>query len=226
VSQIARVLRACQLFEKTSPRLIDALAEASLERHLAAKRVIAHQGDRFPFLGVVWEGAVVAVASRSNGREEYLYEAGPYDTFAEIPLLDESETFSYLAAGEDGAVTILIPRAPLVHACTEEPALGLRLAKRAAHRARLLVQRLTELAHASTVARIAAVIAASVPDAPDWIAAPRELRSWSQAEIATRAGTVRVVAARVLRTLESEGAITLERGRIARLRPRLLTRHR
>jgi CRP-like cAMP-binding protein len=57
-----------------------------------------------------------------------------------------------------------------------------------------------------------------------WIAAPSELLRLTQSQLAERAGTVRIVASRVLRSLAKNGNIVLDRGRIARLNPVALAR--
>jgi CRP-like cAMP-binding protein len=150
-----------------------------------------------------------------------LYEASEGETFGEIPLLDNEATLSHLAAGDRGAVTVLIPKRTLEGACRSDAALALRLARATAHRARILTERLEDLAFASTTTRIARVILSFAPNSngatPDWVEAPIELRQLSQTRIADLAGTVRVVVARALRTLTDDGALVMDHGRVVRL---------
>jgi CRP-like cAMP-binding protein len=226
------LLRGLPLFERVHPELLDLLAGTALERRVPPHQRLASKGESFPFLGIVFEGSVVALASSASGRQQLLYEATPCDSFGEISLLDEGSTLSQFAAGDRGATFMMVPKRALEIACGSEPALALRIARLAAHRARVLTQRLADLAFDSTTTRIVRIILSFCPDLPaaameaegQWIAAPSELLRLTQSQLAERAGTVRIVASRVLRSLAKNGNIVLDRGRIARLNPVALAR--
>jgi Crp-like helix-turn-helix domain len=87
----------------------------------------------------------------------------------------------------------------------------------------MLAKKLIDLSFSSTSARIAQVILQGLQMEPKMIDAPPRLAELSQRQIAELAGTVRVVAARALRSFADAGAVELERGRIVRVRPRRLS---
>jgi CRP-like cAMP-binding protein len=222
-SSYAHMIASCPLFSKLRCDVLEHVGSAAVERHLAPRRSLVSQGEPFPYLGVVVDGSIVAIAASAAGREQLLYEAMPNDTFGEIPMLDDGSTLAYFAAGERGAISLLIPRSVLDFVCRSDPALSIRLAQAAAHRARILTERLSELAFVSTTSRIARAIASFLPaDITDasratWVEAPIGLRRLSQAKIGRLAGTVRVVVARVLGALAMADAISLRAGRVTRI---------
>ncbi|MDQ2817178.1 MAG: Crp/Fnr family transcriptional regulator [Candidatus Eremiobacteraeota bacterium] len=209
-------LRRCPAFKDAPLSLVSHVLSNCTERQLSRNEVIAHQGDPFPYLGVVREGSVRAKLGSPDGREQLVYEAHPLETFAEIPLLDQGETLSLLCAGEEGACVALIARAALVHVCAVDKSLSLRVAEAAAQRARSMMGRLTELAFTSTTSRIARALLRCAQPGSNAKASPQFARL-SQAKIAELGGTVRVVAARSLRTLADVGAIRLRKGRVVQI---------
>jgi CRP-like cAMP-binding protein len=123
------LLRGLPLFERVHPELLDLLAGTALERRVPPHQRLASKGESFPFLGIVFEGSVVALASSASGRQQLLYEATPCDSFGEISLLDEGSTLSQFAAGDRGATFMMVPKRALEIACGSEPALALRIAR-------------------------------------------------------------------------------------------------
>jgi CRP-like cAMP-binding protein len=201
------------------------LAESSIERHMGPDRTLVAQSEPFPYLGVVLDGSIVASFLTADGRDHLLYEIPPPETFAEIPMVDEHGALTTLASGPDGALVVLVPRADVEAACRIDARLSFQIARVTAARARTLARSVGSLAFTSTTRRVARVIRSTLADdAPGKIVAPHALRSLSQAQIAVRAGTVRVVAARALHALAESGAIELDGGRIVAVDTAILSR--
>lgn len=183
---------------------------------MAPGRPLVAQSEPFPYLGVVIAGSVVASFLSDDGRDHLLYEIEPHESFAEIQMLDDHGALSTLASGSGGAVVILLPKSAVESACRRDARLAYQFAKMTAARARTVASSVGRLAFASTVRRVANVIRTGLPvDAGGAVEAPPALRALSQTQIAVRAGTVRVVAARALRSLAGSGAIRLDGGRVA-----------
>lgn len=208
------------MFAGASRGAMARLADASIERFMGPGRPLVSQSEAFPYLGIVTAGSVVASFLSADGRDHLLYEVRPPETFAEIPLLDEHGALTTLASGPEGAVVILVPKAAVESACRIDARLAFQLACVTAARARTVARSVGRLAFVSTVRRVANVIREGLPDgASGQVEAPAPLRALSQSQIALRAGTVRVVAARALRSLAGSGAIGLLGGRIAVVDP-------
>lgn len=218
-------LQGCALFAGVTNGSLRQLAASSSVRRVPAARALSIAGAPFPYLGLVIEGSINARTHADNVRDELLYESSAGETFAEIPLLDEQDTLWDFEAPRGGALVVLVPRAAIIRACRRSPSLALRLAQAAARRARTVAQRLAALAFGSTTMRVARVVRGEAPASSDWIDAPAEISRLSQSDIAERAGTVRVVAARALHALETAGAIEMHRGRVLKIHPARLDKY-
>jgi len=209
------MLRRCAVFAGIASRTLSRLAESSIERHMGPNQILVTQSESFPYLGVVLDGSVIASFLTADGRDHLLYEINPPETFAEIPMIDEHGALSTLASGPDGALVVLIPKTIVESGCRSDAKLSYQIARVTAARARTLARSVGTLAFASTARRVARVVRSTLTDgAVGRVDAPEALRALSQGQIALRAGTVRVVAARTLHALAESGAIELERGRI------------
>ncbi|HXM17753.1 MAG TPA: Crp/Fnr family transcriptional regulator [Candidatus Tumulicola sp.] len=206
------------MFAGIGKRLLARLAGAAIESRVGPNETFAPQGQPFPFLGVVAEGAVVAIISSRDGREQMLYQSVPDETFAEVPSLDGRVTLYRFAAGARGALSLLIPRLALEEACEASAELGLRLGRVVSERARILADCLTHLAFETTLERITRAIRSYIPrEAAGWVDASPELKGLSQNQLAELSGTVRIVVARALRSLAAANVIELDGGRIKRV---------
>jgi len=210
----ASFLRRSSLLAPLEDDVRSKVISAAIERTYEAGRTIAEQGDAFPYLGFVQHGIVAAIALSANGRDHLLYEALPLETFAEVEFLDGGGAAARLIAAHTDARTVLVPRDAMLEACRRSAMLSLRLGAMVARRTRLLVERAGILAFSSTVSRIARSLLPYAPAAEGLAPAIPPLPSMTQLEIATLAGTVRVVAARGLAELSAAGAIEMRQGRV------------
>ncbi|MGH7683510.1 MAG: Crp/Fnr family transcriptional regulator, partial [Vulcanimicrobiaceae bacterium] len=110
-----------------------------------------------------------------------------------------------------------VPRTLAIEIARQYPMLALRLGRRTALRARELSERMMRAVFSSTTARIARSLLPYAGPAEGLVPTLPPLSQMSQAQIATIAGTVRIVAARSLAKLARERAIELRRGRVARI---------
>jgi CRP-like cAMP-binding protein/uncharacterized protein (DUF2249 family) len=214
IPDAASFLRRSSLLAPLDEEARAKLLATAFERTCAAGETLVEQGDAFPYLGFVQHGVVAAVALSSGGREHVIYEALPLETFAELELLDGASATARMSAMYAEARVVLVPRDAMLEACQRSAMLSLRLGATVARRTRLLVERAGALAFGSTLSRIARALLPYARAAEGLAPAIPPLPAMTQLEIATLAGTVRVVAARGLAELSAAGAIEMRAGRV------------
>lgn len=217
LTDLRTFLRHCSALADLDDTALLRLAEAAEERLLDPGGVLVDQGDRAAALVLVRAGMLAAVAASSDGREQLLYEALPFETCAEIEFFDDGAAPARLVAAYGAARVVRIPRAIAMETAQRHPMLALRLGRRAALRARTLAERMMHAAFSSTTARVARALLPYAGPAAGLVPTLPPLSQMSQAQIGTIAGTVRIVAARDLAKLAREGAIELQRGRVTRI---------
>lgn len=215
-------LRHCSILADLDEAALERMAQASEERSLRPGGVLIEQGEHLRALVFVRTGFIAAIASSSEGREQLLYEALPFDTCGDIEFFDDGPAPARLVAAYGAAQAVLVPRAVAIDVAREFPMLALRLGRRTALRARELSERMMRTVFSSMTARIARALLPYAGPAEGMVPTLPPLSQMSQAQIATIAGTVRIVAARGLAKLVRERAIELRRGRVARIDRRQL----
>src|SRR5579875_243251 len=187
---VLQFLNRCPVFIKAKEATRVALARIAAPKTVGKNQVIAGQGMDWPFLAVVKEGRILAIAESVEGREQVLYELLSGETFGEHCLFDGGATFARFMTCSDSAELLLFSRADVVK---------------------------THLSK-STAARVAAVLLPHAP--MEFGLSPIDVESLPAlrlSRVAAAAGTVKEVAARALATLENGGAIRRAHGRITHM---------
>lgn len=217
LTDLRSFLRHCATLVDISAGDLARMADEAAVRTLDPGEVLVEQGERPSGLILVRSGVVAAIASSAEGREQLLYEALPFETCAEPELFDDGATQARLVAAYGTAQVVAVPRALALGIARRSPMFALRLGARAGLRARELGERLMRVAFSSTIARIACALLPYACPAEGMVPTLPPLSRMSQSQIATIAGTVRIVAARGLAAMVREGAIELRRGRVTRV---------
>ncbi|MGH7659942.1 MAG: DUF2249 domain-containing protein [Vulcanimicrobiaceae bacterium] len=217
LTDVASFLRHCSILADLGEEAVKRMADASEERSLQPGGVLIEQGEHLRALAFVRTGLIAAIASSPEGREQLLYEALPFDTCGVIEFFDDGAAPARLVAAYGAAQVVLVPRTLAIEIARQYPMLALRLGRRTALRARELSERMMRAVFSSTTARIARSLLPYAGPAEGLVPTLPPLSQMSQAQIATIAGTVRIVAARSLAKLARERAIELRRGRVARI---------
>jgi uncharacterized protein (DUF2249 family)/CRP-like cAMP-binding protein len=210
------VFARCAVFARASGETRQALARVAVERALTAKEPLVAQDAHWPYLGIVREGALAAIAGSSGGREQILFEIFPLETFSEIEALDGGRALARIVPTSRVARIVLVPRAVILSLMIDDVVLTRALQTACAQRARSLAGRLVARVTQPTIARVAAAILPYAPPAAGLSPTLPPLRQMSQTRLAIAAGTVKEVVARVIAELEAAGAIQREGGHIAR----------
>ncbi len=214
---LAAVLRRTAAFASSAARTREALAAASFVKQYERGDAVFRQGVRWPYVGIVCEGTLAMIASGANGRQHLLFEILPLETFGEAAALDGGSTLGDATVISGHALVALVPSAQLLAALASDAGLARAFCTVNAQRTRLLAERLTAQVSRPTIARVAAAILPYAPPDRGLSPALPPLRTMTQSQLATAAGTVKEVASRVLAELAEAGAIELVRGRLARV---------
>jgi CRP-like cAMP-binding protein len=185
----------------TDVSLPDSLLARSVERHLAKGEVLWVAGSEARGLFIVLEGEV-RVTRGGGGRQHIIHVEGPGGTLGEVPLFSSSR---YPATAIASAPTrcLVIGRAELGQAITEDPGVAWFFLQRMARRIHGLVDRLDRLAGQSVASGLATFLLQENTGA----GSPEIRLSITQAQLAEDLGTVREVLVRALRSLRERGMI-------------------
>ena len=201
-------LRSLPFFSGLDNDTLAELARAARRREYRAGEVIVLEGEAQPGLYFLETGYVKVVKSAPTGREQTLRVLEPDDTFNEIGVFSRRPNPATAIALEPSAVW-LIPRDTLTGLLRERPDFAQSVIERMAERMLFLVGLVSDLSLRPVTGRMARLLLEGAVD--DIVA---RLRWFTQAELASRLGTVPDVVQRALRALEADGVITVDRAQI------------
>jgi CRP-like cAMP-binding protein len=185
---------------------------------------VALEGERCEGLYFVLSGRVRAVKISEEGREQVLRVLGPGRTFHDVPVFDggpNPATFTALEATTAG----LVPKATILALVDKYPSVAKAVIRVLASRLRALTVMIEDLSLRGVVARVAKLLLDCSRGQETLIEGiGGACVRITQQDIAAMTGSVRVVVQRALKTLESDGAIKLQRARIHVLDPAALAR--
>jgi len=211
------VLHSSWLCNGLEPSARKRMAAAAAIRHFLTGMAISEQGERWPYLGLVSHGSVVATVCTDSGRDYCLFEASPFDVFGELQALDTGVTIARYDAGASDTEVMLLPRDIVLETADADGRFARRLATICAQRGRLLHEMLYARIAKPTIARLAAIILPYATRTDGFGAALAPLTSMTQSQLARAAGTVKDVTGRDLAILHAAGAIKLRAGRISQI---------
>ncbi|HTJ26476.1 MAG TPA: DUF2249 domain-containing protein [Candidatus Limnocylindria bacterium] len=212
----APLIARCTPFARCSARTRERLLDLAKTRTLVRDEILFTQGEHWPSLAIVAEGALALVGTGEDGRETVLFEALPLQLVNAAAVLDGGTTLAVGRVFSPHAVIVLLPREEVAAAVASDAALARELSVIVAQQTRALAERLVAQVSKSTRARVAAAILPYAPPDLGLTLVLPPLDTLSHAHLAATAGTVREVVARTLGTFEAAGAIAREGGRIVR----------
>lgn len=186
-----------------------ALAQHAVVHTYAREEVIFLEGEPTAGLFLVATGVVKICHYSRDGREHILHFIQRGDTFNDVSVLDGGPNPATAVAHTD-ATLWRIERKDLQAVVERNPALAWAMIENLAHRARVLVSTVQDLAMRNVRGRLARLLLDQA-EASERGAAPAPL---TQEDIAHHLGTVREVIGRTLRALAADGLIAIERQQI------------
>jgi len=195
-------------FAGLAPALLEAVAQAAIARDFAAGQVVFLQGEPCAGLYIVHSGWLRSLMISPTGRQQVVRLVGAGESFNELSVFAGGVNKVTVEALEPSHVWI-VPRDLLLRLLDQHPALGRVIIQNMAHRIQHLMSLVEDLSLLSVEARLARLLLKQASG--DVILR----RRWAtQAEMASRLGTVPDVLNRALRSLVDEELIALDRHQI------------
>lgn len=210
-------LRTLPYFAHLSEDELRRVRKATTELSLGKGEVVLLEGEPCRGLYAVRKGQVRVFKSSPSGREQFLFIAGPGETFNDAPVFDGGPNLASVVTRER-SVICLIPKAVLLSLIGGCPA-GVGATKVLAGRLRDMAGLVENLALTSVTGRLGKLLL----DVAVEMGGPAPIRSLTQDDMASMIGSVRDVVNRALRHLAKTGAIEFEGRRILVVDPDKLT---
>jgi CRP/FNR family transcriptional regulator len=208
-SNLVERLQRVPVFQRLDVEVLDRLVHAALWRELGTGTIVFLEGDTALGFYYVHTGWLKEVKTSPEGREQILQLLGPGEIFNFMGIFVDRPNPATVIALEPSGVWLL-PRTAFHEALAGNPALALHVAEALADQVVHLVQLVSDLSLHSVEARLAQRLLdqaqAGVVVRQQWA---------TQAEMAARLGTVPDVLGRVLRKLEEERLVRVERHQIS-----------
>jgi CRP/FNR family transcriptional regulator len=211
------VLRGVSYFRDLPDQALTQLAALAVEQRLESGQVLFLEGE--PCLGMylVTQGRVRIYKASREGREQVLTVARAGDSFAEVPVFDGGPNPASADAMEE-SIVYLFPIAGFIQLVRSSPEIALGVIRVFAQRLRHMTRLVEDLSFRHVTSRVAKLLLQSAHESG------ADGQRLTQQEMASMIGTAREVVTRALRSLEQQGAIQVQRGQIAILKPDLLER--
>ncbi len=206
-------LRAITFLKTLDQPTLAALARGAIWREYAAGEVVFVEGEASSGLYLLHSGWLKVLKNSIEGREQVLRFIGPGETFNEIGVFANRPNPATAIALEATGVWFL-KREAVLELLRTRPEFARHVIENMADRVIDLITLVADLSLRPVTARLARLL---LEDATgDVLYRPRW---YTQAELAARLGTVPDVVQRVLRTLEGDGVLEVER-HLIRIRDR------
>lgn len=203
-----KALSAVPYFRGLDATLVEAIARTTVRLSYSPNQVVFLEGEPSEAVYVVQVGWFKAVKNSPDGREQVLHFIGPGEVFNAIGVFIEVSNPATVIALEQATVWA-IQRQDILRLLDEYPPLARMVIQRLAERVQQLIAVVEDLSLRTIEARLARYLleqsAAETLHRQRWA---------TQAEMASRLGTVPDVLHRALRNLVRENLIQVERHQI------------
>lgn len=208
LQSVSKFLKKVPYFAGLDDRALKSVSMAAIPRKYNPEQVVFIEGEPCPGLYVVEQGWFKAIRMGVDGREQVLHMLGPGETINAISVLTGALNQATVIALEESSLW-LIPRDQMLRLLDEYPRLARLVIDDLAGRVQHLIQLVEDLSLRSVEARLARLLI----DQAEGNLVPR--RRWAtQAEMASRVGTVPDVLNRALRKLAAQDMIHVSRDQI------------
>jgi len=201
-------LSSVPYFSKLDDATFESIVKTALRRIYNKNQTILLEGDPNSGIHIVESGWLRVIKMSTVGREQVLQVLGPGDSFNAIGVFTGVPNPATVMALETSAVWS-IRREAMLRLLDEHPPLAKTVIQELAERVLHLVSLVEDLSLRSVESRLARLLL----EQAEGTTVQRE-RWATQAEMASRIGTVPDVLNRALRKLADEGAIEVARHRI------------
>jgi CRP/FNR family cyclic AMP-dependent transcriptional regulator len=211
--ETARLLERTSLFAGLSPTELEELAKVAVPRSYEGGQVIFREGDEGDTCFVIRSGAV-KITREHGGRTIALAELRGGNTFGELSMFG-GEVRSATAQALEPTQAVALLAGDIRRLLATNPEIALKMLETMANRVRATNQRLANQSFQTVAGRVAGVLMQLVNARQSEGAGERDvLVETTQADIAQLAGASRESASRFLATLERQGLVTTQRGKV------------
>jgi len=201
------ILIKTELFGQLDGPVLDVLASRVVEKRLDRNEILFLAGDPAAGLYVIAEGSLRAYRSGPDGREQVIHVERAITTVAEVPVFDEGNYPSTVAAEEPSRV-FFIAKEDIRSISTKHPQLALAATKLLATRLRKCAELVETLSLREVGQRIAKFILEEAgrrgSGDGNSISFVQEL---THSQLAARIGTVREVVTRSILRMQAAGLV-------------------
>jgi CRP/FNR family transcriptional regulator len=202
------ILRQTDLFRDLGEDVLGSILRGASEKRLARNEILFVAGDRANGLYVIAEGSIRAFRTAPDGREQVIHVEKAVTTIAELPVFDQGNYPSTVAAEED-SLLIFIPADKIRTACLQHPQLAMAAARLFARRLRNCAELVESLSLREVSQRLAQFLVDQAKEhgasGPGYATFKQEL---THNQLAARIGTVREVVTRVMFRLQAQALIS------------------
>jgi len=207
-------LKRTELFGDLEGDVLELLASHALEQKLERGEVLFLAGEPAAGLYVITEGSVRAFRTGADGREQVIHVERAVTTIAEVPVFDDGNYPSTVAAEEETVVLFLAKR-DVKSLCLMHPEIALAALKLLAGRLRKCAELVEALSLREVDQRLARWLLAEARARGQRTAGGLELTLvLTNQQIAARIGSVREVVSRALARLQQNGLIAVDGRRV------------
>jgi CRP-like cAMP-binding protein len=205
VANPVEFLRNIPYFSGVGEDVIASLRRFVYEKRAARGELLISEGDNANVLFFVAEGAVKVFKTSPDGKEQILRIIRPGESFNDVPVIDGGS--SLVSAAARGPVTLYaIKKSDLESIIRDRPLVALNVIRVLSARVRELIELVEDLSFRHVTGRVAKMLLEYAQDG--------EGQRLTQQEMAAIIGTAREMVGRSLKSLESDGAIRMERNHI------------
>ena len=207
-------LKRAALFAELDDPTLQSIAERSVPRHFQKDEVLFVAGEEAQGLYIIVDGAVRAFRERLDGREQVIHVERAGGTIAEVPVFDNGNYPSTVAAEED-TDTLFLDKRDVRQLCLQYPQIPLAALTVLAGRLRRCAELVETLSLGEVGQRVARFVLSEARSrgqhTPEGTVFT--LMQTNQ-QIAARVGSVRDVVSRAFSRLQADGLIVLDDRRL------------
>jgi len=203
-------LRRAMLFSELDDTALRSIAERAVTRYFRKDEVLFIAGEKAEGLYVIVSGSVRAFRDSVDGREQVIHVERAGGTVAEVPMFDDGNYPSTVAAEEETAALFLDKR-DVRQLCLEHPEITLAALRVLAGRLRRCAELVETLSLKEVGQRVARfVLSEARRNGQQTNQGVVVTLTQTNQQIAARVGSVRDVVSRALSRLQNDGLIVVE----------------
>jgi CRP/FNR family transcriptional regulator len=207
-------LKRTALFHELDDATLRSVAERALPRSFRKDEVLFIAGDHARGLYVIVKGSVRAFRESTDGREQIIHVERAGATVAEVPVFDDGNYPSTVAAEEE-TDTLFLDKRDVQQLCLQHPQIPLAAVRVLAARLRRCAELVETLSLKEVGQRVARFLLSEAQRQGQKTTAGTILNlTQTHQQIAARVGTVREVISRSFSRLQHDGLIVVEDRRL------------